>query len=94
METPSMAPEEIAAKVRASVAFFLELNIPETPAQIATFDAKSLKARPVRDEQADNIATSIRKKMRKEKKTFLLSIVEVQNQRLVSDLITLVQGRM
>jgi len=89
-----MTPDEIATKVRASVAFFLELNRPETPAETAKFDAKPLKARPLRDEQSDSIAASIRKKMRKEKKTFLLGSVEVQNQKLVADLITLVQGRM
>jgi len=89
-----MTPDEIAAKVRASVAFFLKLDPPETPPQIVTFDAKPLKARPVRDEQADNIATSIRRKMRKENPAFLLSGVEVQSSKLVSDLIATVQARM
>jgi hypothetical protein len=89
-----MMSEDTAGKVRASVAFFLELAPPATPAQIEKFDAKPLKARPVRDEQADNIATSIRKKMRKENQGFLLSSVEVQNSKLVSDLIATVQGRM
>ena len=89
-----MTADEIARKVRASVAFFLELREPDTEDRIRAFDAKPLKKRPLRDEQADNIATSIRKKMRRESESFLLSGAEVQSQNLVSDLIALVQGRM
>lgn len=89
-----MTAEEIAAKVRASIAFFLDVEPPRIPVQNERFDAKPLKARPVRDEQADNIATSIRKKMRQENPSFLLSGIEVQNSKLVADLIVTVQGRM
>lgn len=89
-----MTKDEIAAKVRTSVAFFLRLNEPSTPSEIEKFDALLLKDRPLRDEQAANIADSIRKKMRRAKPTFMLASTEVKAAAKVADLITTVQGRM
>jgi hypothetical protein len=89
-----LTQEEIAIKVRASVAFFLKIDKPSTPDEVSTFDAKKLKGRPLRDEEADNIATSIRRKMRQHKEKFQLSAVEVQNAETFVDLIVLVQRRM
>jgi len=89
-----MTTIEVAAKVRTSVAFYLNLNRPTTDEEIAAFNSRKLKDRPLSDFQADNIATSIRKKMRKENEDFSLAGTEVQNAATVKDLIELVQGRM
>ena len=87
-------PEEIAPKVRRSVAFFLKLDLPRDDDEIVAFDAIALKKRPVRDQEADGVATSIRRKMRPHHAGFMLGSGEVQNADTIASLIGIVRVRM